>query len=75
MVIMAQSAVNWCNTHTPSGLHAFTHINTVTTTWCEVLAQLLHNFQSNFYFEGTFFEGKHNPKVSPFGIALVENGK
>ena len=40
------------------GSHAFTHtlyINTVTTTWCEAPAQLLHHLEWMFYFEGTWF--------------------
>ena len=44
MVTMAQNAMNWPNMHS-HGSHVFTHtlnyINTVTTTWCEALAQLL----------------------------------
>ena len=44
MVTMAQSAVNWCNTHTRMDrTHSLTRfcINTVTTMWCEAPAQLL----------------------------------
>ena len=41
MVIMAQSAANWRNTHT----HVY--IGTVPTTLCEAPAQLLHNVESN----------------------------
>ena len=41
--------------------HIYSHtyiINTVTTTLCEAPAQLLHNLQSNLYFEGTWGRGR-----------------
>ena len=44
MVIIAQSATNWRNTHTPMDrTHSLTHfyINTVTTTCCEAPDELL----------------------------------
>ena len=47
------------------GSHAFTHtldINTVTTTLCEASAQLLHNLESNFNFQGTSGRGS-KPEV------------
>ena len=54
MVIMAQSAANWCIMHTHMDpTHSHTYINTVTATLCEALAQLLQNLESKFYFEGT----------------------
>ena len=50
MVTMAHSAANWLNTHTHvDRTHSHTNIMTVTTTSCEVPAQLLHNIlESNF---------------------------
>ena len=46
-VTMAQSAMNWHNTHT----HAFTHTRTSTQlhSTCEVPAQLLQNLESIFF--------------------------
>ena len=48
MVTVAQSAVNWRNTHTQvDRTHSLTHlqyINTFTTTLCEATAQLLQNW-------------------------------
>ena len=31
-------------------IHSHDYINTVTTTWCEAPAQLLHNLESHFYY-------------------------
>ena len=49
---MTQSTVNWRNTHThvdPARIHSHAHISTVTTTLCEVPAQLVTEFGINFF--------------------------
>ena len=66
---MAQSAVNWRNTHS-RGSHAFTHtyINTVTTTsQCKALAHLLHKLEYIKKIEGTWGRGSkpEYPKKTP----------
>ena len=52
MVTIAQSTVNWRNTHTHMDrTHSHTlyiYINTVTTTWCEAPAQWLLTYLNEF---------------------------
>ena len=78
MVTMAQSTEYWRNTHTHvDRTHSLTHtINTVTlltTTWSVAPAQLLHNSESNFFFEGTWGTGSKPecPEKNPNRLVFV----
>ena len=50
-------------------LHFHTCINTVITTWCEAPAQLLHNLESNFFFEDTW--GRGSKQKTPDSLAAI----
>ena len=47
VTVVAQSAANWCNTHTHMDHRSHIYINAVETTLCEAPAQLLQGLESN----------------------------